>query len=83
MFTSIDQIRAHQFVGCHAFDSEAFSSIERFAESDNNPISDRAEALRIMATKGMGLTGHDAREGTPDSALVAEYMVHVREESFK
>lgn len=74
MFKSITAIRAHSFVGVHAFDSKAFASICRFVEDSANPISERAEALRIMATKGMGLTGHDAGEGTPDEDLVAEYM---------
>lgn len=53
-FDSLDAIRAHSFVGCHAADADAFSAIGDFAGDWTRPVADRAEALRIMQDSGMG-----------------------------
>lgn len=54
-FTAIAQIAVHKFVGNHFNDSTAFAVIAKFvADDETNDLRDRAEALRIMADRGMG-----------------------------
>jgi len=54
-FKSIEEIRAHQFYGNHAFDHQAFQGIHRFVEDESNSLADRAEAIRIKCIRGMGM----------------------------
>lgn len=77
-FTTIAQIQAHQWVGCHAFDSAAFSAIDRFVLDPSNSIADRAAASRLAAQVGMGLTLSDCPElALPDAELVAIYVTEM------
>lgn len=72
--TTIAQIRAHQWVGSHHFDSGTFSAIDKFVLDPTNSIADRAEASRLAA-HGMGLTLVDAPYlAWPDAELVALYV---------
>lgn len=72
--TTISAIRAHQFVGNAHSDSLVFDAIDMFAADENNSVPERAEALRIMAKKGMGLEGNEAGDNVNDWALVQEFM---------
>jgi hypothetical protein len=73
MLANINDIRNHQFVGNHAGDSEAFQYIETFARNEKNSTADRAEALRIMGTRGMGLTMEEMGYRN-DEQFVADFM---------
>lgn len=73
-FQTLAQIQAHQFKGNHFADSAAFWAIEQFASDTGNSMHDRAEALREMALRGMGLTPTEAGSDQADEAFVAEYM---------
>ena len=72
--TTIKQILAHQFVGNHHSDSDAFRQIHRFVDNPANPIDQRAKALRHIAHAGMGLHGEDACDHLDDAALVLGYL---------
>lgn len=77
---TIESIRAWEFVGNHHSDSAAFKSIETFAADPAQPIQHRAEALRIMGNKGMGLTDAEMGiDGLSDAAQVAEFMDSIEE----
>lgn len=54
-FTSIQQIRDHQFAGNHFHDFAAFDAIYAFVTCATNESAHRAEACRIMADKGMSM----------------------------
>ena len=56
---TLEAFRAHTFVGCHACDYKAFNMIAQFAQDESQSYEDRAEALKIMATKGMGVSAKD------------------------
>jgi len=70
-FETIDQIKAHQFVGNHAGDSEAFRAIEMFILSPGS-IEDRAEAIRQMSDRGMGLGRIETHS---DEEIVNDYLM--------
>lgn len=70
-FDNITEIQNHEFVGNHASDCEAFNAINAFAEDTSNSVSDRAEALRTMTDKGMGL---GREEHMNDEELVDFFM---------
>lgn len=70
-FASIDEIRAHSWAGNHAQDRQAFNAIDRFVANFAHGLADRAEAIRIMADKGMGM-GRD--EHISDEVLVAMFL---------
>jgi hypothetical protein len=53
---TIDEIRAHEFVGNAHSDSDIFAAIHDFAIDESQPVAHRAEALWIMADRGMGLS---------------------------
>lgn len=72
--TTIEEIRAHQFVGNHHSDSEAFNQIHSFVNNEANPIEQRAQALRHICHAGMGLQGEDACDHLNDAAIVLEYL---------
>ncbi len=72
--TTISAIRTHQFVGNAHSDSLAFDAIDRYAADVDHTISERAEALRIMAHKGMGLEGEQAGDNLTDEQLVQQFM---------
>ncbi len=71
MFDSIEQIKAHSFVGNAHSDMKAFMSIDAFVSSKQNTISQKAEALRIMSDKGMGCSRD---EHISDTDIVQEYL---------
>lgn len=71
VFDSIEQIKAHQFVGNYHSDSEAFNAIETFVLKKGTSLADQAEALRVMGDKGMGI-GRD--EHMSDQELVDAYL---------
>lgn len=73
-FDTIDQIKAHEFVGNHAADGEAFQAIHEFVMDASRPMEERAEAIRQMEDRGMGC-GRD-QEGN-DAVLVADYLSYV------
>lgn len=70
-FNNITQIQNHKFKGYHFGDFEAFNAIEKFVKDETNLVADRAEALRVMSDKGMGL-GRD--EEINDAALLVSYL---------
>lgn len=70
-FISLAEIAAHQFVGNHASDAEAFDAIQVFVADEKNSIADRAEALRIMSDKGMGC---GRMEDESDEYVVVAYV---------
>jgi hypothetical protein len=74
-FVNIESIRRHKFVGNAHSDEKAFAAICSFADNYNNELCDRAEALRIMAKQGMGLSGHAAGDNLSDGELVASYIL--------
>ncbi len=76
-FLTIEQIRAHSFVGNHHNDSEAFKAIDAFAANTANTIAHRAEAIRIVSTKGMGFTP----ESDSDLLLGDKELVKLFEET--
>ncbi len=69
-FTTIEQIKAHLWVGNAMFDAEAFQAVDIFVHDLSNSESDRAEALRDMGDREMGL---DREEHKPDSQILYEY----------
>lgn len=71
VFTTIEQIQAHQFVGNHFSDRQAFEAIDRFVMNERNSIADRAEALRVITDKGMGC---GREECMSDHELVAAHI---------
>lgn len=71
---TIESIRSWEFVGNAHFDGPAFSDIDKFASSSANSVKDRAEALRIMGQKGMGLSASESGAELPDSELVDLFM---------
>lgn len=73
-FDTLAQILAHEFVGNHHSDSEAFNAIEDFAADANNGEVDRAMALWHMGSKGMGLTPKQNMEFEAPAVIVAEFM---------
>ena len=70
---TIQTIRNMVFVGNFHSDQRAFGQIGRFAEDKTEPLEHRAEALRIMSRKGMGLTGTEAGDHLSDAELVVQY----------
>ena len=72
--TTIEAIMAHQFVGNHASDSDAFQEIHRFVDNEANPINQRAKALRHICHAGMGLQGEEAYNHLSDAEIVLEYL---------
>lgn len=77
VFTDIQQIRDHKFVGSHAFDHAAFVAVDCFAADPTRPISERAEALKIMEIRGMGFTEEElAEDGFTDQEIVDLHMSH-------
>lgn len=73
-FETLAQIQTHKFVGNHFADSAAFAAIEQFACNCTNSISDRAQALREMGMRGMGLTRAEVDAGQSDCELVSDYI---------
>lgn len=73
-FNSITEIKAHTFVGNYNSDEAAFTAIEAFAADTNNPLKDRADALRHMGEAGMGLSPEETGSATPDDAMIAEFV---------
>lgn len=71
-FTTIKQIAAHQFVGNHHSDSEAFNAIDEFVNDMYNSEADRAEALRTMTDCGMGC---GREEEVTDAELLKAYYL--------
>lgn len=74
MFQTIEQVRAHKFVGNAMSDADAFRAIDAFAADRKRPLAERAEALRIQMRDGMGLSGRDACEHWSDADLVHQFM---------
>lgn len=72
IFKEIEAIRAHEFVGNAFSDGPAFNAICQFVDDDHT-TAERAEALRIMARKGMGLSGEDAGDDLSDEDLWIQY----------
>lgn len=54
-FTSIQQIRDHQFVGNAASDMKAFNAIDKFIRTEGVSLDDKYEAIDLMGINGMGL----------------------------
>ena len=74
MLQTLQQIQNHQFIGNFGSDSQAFQDIDTFALNTDNPLSERAEVLRIMTDKGMGC-GRD--EQMSDSEIVQDYLDNI------
>lgn len=71
---TLEAIRAHVFVGNAFSDGPAFASITEFASTETNSVSERAEAIRIMGLKGMGLTEAEAGCDMSDQELVKVFI---------
>ena len=71
MSLTLTQIQNHTFIGNYHSDAQIFEDIDTFALNTSNPISERAEVLRILTDKGMGC-GRD--EQMSDSEIVQDYI---------
>lgn len=71
IFTNIEQIKSHTFVGNHASDAHAFNAIDSFVQSTQTSIADKAEALRQMQDRGMGC---GRSEDLTDEQFVEAYL---------
>lgn len=71
ILNTIAKIKAHQFVGNAMSDARAFADIDSFVRNNENQIADRAEVLRIMFDKGMGLGRYEHRN---DSQVLSDYF---------
>lgn len=71
IFTTIQQITSHQFIGNHHSDSHAFNAIDSFVKSPQISVADKAEALRQMQDRGMGC---GRQEDMDDETFVAAYL---------
>lgn len=89
---TIEQIREHQFVGNAYDDHDVAVAIHEFAMNESQPVAQRAEALWIMASRGMGLTISEFDPELPagwvpgvhanfDSATVQRYVAEATGES--
>lgn len=78
-FKSIQEIRDHKWVGNFHADSEAFKAVDAFASREfTHTLAERAEAWRIAAKVGMGLTEQDDPSLLlNDAAFVAECMAQM------
>ena len=71
LFSTLEQIQNHVWVGNHAADTAAFEAIHNFVMDTSRPVADRAAALRVKYAKGMGV---DPELQTPDEELVGNYL---------
>lgn len=53
---TIEEIRALQWAGNHASDSDSFNAVDELLSSEA-PMGDKREALQIMQRDGMGIEG--------------------------
>lgn len=73
-------ISAWEFVGNHHSDCVAFADIEAFAKNPNNDTHQRAEALRIMGMKGMGLSADEFGAHLTDLELLRDFLDSIEAE---
>lgn len=69
-FNTIEEIRQHRFIGNFHDDYPAFRGIRQFVEDASHPLAERAEAIRIEISEGMGMTP----ESASDQETVDVYM---------
>ncbi len=67
---TIEQIRAMTFAGNFHADQPKFDQIDTFIVDENNPMKDRAEAVRKMVEDGMGID----ITGKTDDDVVQDYL---------
>lgn len=70
----LSEIQRIQFSGVHAVDSQNMRKVYAFVADEANTVHDRAEALRHIAVKAMGLTGDDAGVGVSDEEFLNAYL---------
>ncbi len=66
MLKTIEEIREHQFTTCEYVNQYAFAYIHEFVVDESQPVAHRAEALWIMADRGMGMSVKDFDCTLPD-----------------
>lgn len=69
-FNTLEEIRQHRFIGNFHSDYAAFRGIRRFVKDTSRPLSERAEAIRIEISEGMGMIPGP----TPDQELIESYL---------
>lgn len=74
-FKTLEDIKQHEFNGCHFSDREVFDAIDVFVQDETNALEDRAEALRVMFEDGMGLDPDDMT----DQEMIDEYNKALQE----
>ena len=67
-FTTLAAVNAHSFIGIYSADSAAIAAVYAFVENESQSMSDRAAALRTLATNAFGFDGED------DQDYVTAYM---------
>ena len=70
---TLDQIKAHPWVGVFHFDSQAIKEVTAFAQNPGNSLADRAQAVREIISGAMGLS-EDELMRKPDHELLAAFM---------
>jgi len=70
-FDNIEEVKNHEFKGNGFSDQGVFDAIRAFVSNPQICLADKAEALRIMSDKGMGL-GRECYKA--DWEVVLEYM---------
>lgn len=73
VFTSIDEITTHDWVGNAYHDMPAFVAVRRFVSDENNSVVDRAEAIRSMSERAMGC---GRVEHMTNRELIADFIAH-------
>lgn len=70
---TLDQIKAHPWVGVYHFDSQAIKEVTAFAQNPGNSLADRAQAVREIISGAMGLP-EDELMTKPDHELLAAFL---------
>lgn len=73
VFSTIDEIRAHDWAGNRTADQAALNGVEAFIADTHNAVHHRAEAVRIVERDGLSIysTAHRDME---DDELVESYL---------
>lgn len=69
LFMSLDDIQKYEFRGTAA-DSSAYEAINEFVSDAQRPVEERAEAIRVMCERGLGI----GRPVNDDKALVFNWV---------
>lgn len=73
LFTNIEEIRNHKWIGNHAADHGAFTAVDEFSDCGSHSVADRAEAQRIKYKHGMGLDDEIAGYRNTDEQVLQDF----------